>query len=208
MFAANPFNAAYDVERATRGWWVLLVTGLISVIAGGIILFTDWKLNDLAIFIGALLVFRGIFSTLNVPIDGSGRGWAVALGLLEVALGVMVWAWPSPTLLVIAFWIGWYVLFSGIMAISTAIAGRDVLPFWGFMVAFGVIDVLLAFWLLGQPGITLVAAVLALGLWSLLYGVMLIVGAFDLKRVGDKAARVDSGLREMSSPQAVRPAAS
>jgi uncharacterized membrane protein HdeD (DUF308 family) len=208
MLFANPFNATYDVDRATRGWWVLLVTGLLSVVAGGIILFTDWKLNDLAVFIGALLVFRGLVSTFSVPLDGSGRGWSIALGLLEFALGLMVWVWPSPTLLVIAFWIGWFILFSGIMAISIAIAGRDVLPFWGFAVAFGIIEVLLAFWLLGRPGVTLLAAVLALGLWTLLYGVMLIVIAFDLKRLRDKAAGMDTGLRDVSPPRGVHPATS
>jgi uncharacterized membrane protein HdeD (DUF308 family) len=208
MLTANPFNTAYSVDRATRGWWVLLVTGLISVVAGGIILFTDWKLNDLAAFIGALLVLRGLFSMFSVPVDGSGRGWAIALGLLEFALGLMVWAWPSPTLLVIAFWIGWYVLFSGIMTISTAIAGRDVLPFWGFMLALGIIEVLVAFWLLGRPGVTILATVLALGLWTLVYGVSMIVIAFDLKRIRDRASRPDAGVRDLSSPVQTRTTAS
>jgi uncharacterized membrane protein HdeD (DUF308 family) len=200
MVATNPFNAAYDLDRVTRGWWALIVSGIISIVAGGIILYTDWKVDDLAVFIGAVLVFRGLVNTLGVPVDGSGRGWAIALGLLEFALGLMVWIWPSPTLLVIAFWVGWYVLFSGILTIAGAVAGRDYLPYWGFLLVFGIAEVLLAFWLLARPGTTLVAAVLALGLWCLVYGVTQIVIAFEIKRLRDGAARMDGSLRDLSTP--------
>ena len=59
MLVSNPFNIAYDLDRAARGWWVLLANGIITVLAGGIILFTDWKLSDLVVFVGAVLVFVG-----------------------------------------------------------------------------------------------------------------------------------------------------
>ncbi len=197
MLVTNPFDTAYDLDRASRGWWVLLFNGIITVVAGGIILFTDWKLGDLAVFIGALLVLRGVFDMFSVPVDGSSRGWSVALGVLEFGLGLLVWAWPSPTLLVIAFWIGWYVLFSGILTISGAVAGRDVIPYWGFMLALGIGEVLLSFWLLARPGMTLVATVLAIGLWALVVGVVQIVVAFDMKRLRDRASSMDRGLTDI-----------
>jgi uncharacterized membrane protein HdeD (DUF308 family) len=198
MLVSNPFNTAYDLDRASRGWWVLLVNGIITVVAGGIILYTDWKLSDLAVFIGALLVFRGLFDMFSIPVDGSGRGWTLVSGLLEFGLGVLVWAWPAPTLLVISFWIGWYVLFSGVMTISGAIAGRNVIPYWGFMLALGIGEVLLSFWLLARPGTTLVAAVLAIGLWALIAGVTQIIVAIDIKRLRDQAStsNMDRGLSD------------
>lgn len=201
MLVTNPFSLTYDVDRSTRGWWLLAFSGVIGVLAGGVILFTDWSLGDLAVFIGAVLVLHGLSNAFNVPIDGAGRGWSIAAGLLEVALGVMVWAWPSPTLLVISFWVGWYIMLSGIMTIAGAISGRDVLPFWGFMLAFGIIEVLLSFWLLARPGISVVVAVLALGLWTLIYGVAQIVIAFDIKRMRDRALPRDTEARAGSVPR-------
>jgi uncharacterized membrane protein HdeD (DUF308 family) len=197
MLVTNPFNIAYDLDRASRAWWVLLLNGVITVVAGGIILFADWTLADLAVFVGAVLVIRGLFDMFSVPVDGSGRGWAILLGLLELGLGVVVWAWPAPTLLVISFWLGWYVLFSGVMTISGAIAGRNVIPYWGFMLALGIGEVLLAFWLLARPGTSLVAAVLAIGLWALIAGVTQIIVAIDIKRLRDKGAQMDRGLSDM-----------
>jgi uncharacterized membrane protein HdeD (DUF308 family) len=198
MLVSNPFSAVYDLDRASRSWGLLLFNGILTVVAGAIILATDWSLSGLAVFIGAVLVFRGIFEMFSVPVDGSDRGWSIFSGLLTFGLGVLVWAWPAPTLLVIAFWLGWYVLFSGIMTISGAISGRDVIPYWGFMLAFGIGEVLLSFWLLGQPGITLLAAVVAIGVWAIVAGVMQIIVAIDIKRLRNRASDVDrsvSGLR-------------
>ena len=75
-----------QIDDVSSGWWVLLVTGIISILAGGIILLADWTVSDLVAFVGAVLVFHGIFMMFSVPVDGAARGWAVALGLLEAAL--------------------------------------------------------------------------------------------------------------------------
>jgi uncharacterized membrane protein HdeD (DUF308 family) len=178
---------------------VLLISGIIGVVAGGIIIFTDWTVGDLAVFVGAVLLFRGIFTMFSIPIDGAIRAWSVVLGLLEAGVGLAVWIWPAPTLLVIAFWIGWYVLFSGIMTIAGAISGRDVLPYWGLMLAFGILETLFSFWLLARPGLTLVAGVLAIGLWSLFYGVVQIALSFEIKALPARAGTLARDLESVPS---------
>jgi uncharacterized membrane protein HdeD (DUF308 family) len=202
MLITNPFSPGTwtrdQIDTVSRNWWVLLLTGIISVVAGGIILFTDWSVGDLAAFIGAVLLFRGIFVMFSVPLDGSGRGWSLALGVTEALVGLAVWVWPGPTLLVLAFFIGWYVLFSGVMTIAGAISARSVLPYWGLMLAFGILETLFSFWVLARPGITLVAAVLALGLWSQIYGVVQIVLAFETKNLSSRADNADRKLNAVS----------
>jgi uncharacterized membrane protein HdeD (DUF308 family) len=112
------------VRSVSSGWWLLLLSGIVSIVAGGIILLVDWSLNDLALFLGVLFIVRGVFNMLSLPLDGSVRGWAVALGLLEVGVGIAVLVWPDPTLLVIAAFIGWWVLFSGVMTVAGSISAR------------------------------------------------------------------------------------
>jgi hypothetical protein len=202
VLVTNPFSPGTwtrdQIDNVSRNWWVLLLTGIVGVVAGGIILFTDWSVSDLAAFIGAVLLFRGFFTMFSVPLDGSGRGWSVALGLSEALVGLAVWVWPGPTLLVVAFFVGWYVLFSGIMTIAGSISARSVLPYWGLMLAFGIVETLFSFWLLARPGLTLVAAVLALGLWSLIYGVVQIVLAFEAKNLSARADNVDREVNAVS----------
>ena len=190
MIVTNPFDVKAwtraQVDQVSRGWWVLLITGVISAVAGGIIIFNDWTVGDLAVFIGFLLIFRGIFTTFSIPIDGSARTWSVVLGLIEIGVGVAVFAWPGQTLLVVAAFIGWFLLFGGIMAIVGSLSGRRVLPYWGVILALGIIEVGVAFYLLDRPGLTLVAAVLAIGLSALLYGVVEIVLAFEIKHMPER----------------------
>jgi uncharacterized membrane protein HdeD (DUF308 family) len=206
VIVTNPFDVKAwtraQVEQVSRGWWVLLISGLVSAVAGGIIIFNDWTVSDLAVFIGFLLIFRGIFTTFSVPIDGSARTWSIVFGLIEVGVGVAVFAWPGQTLLVVAAFIGWFLLFSGVMAIVGSLSGRRVIPYWGVILALGIIEVGVAFYLLDRPGVTLVAAVLAIGLMALFYGVVEIVLAFEVKHLPN---RFDEFTNELDGVKAGRP---
>ena len=175
-----------QVELIGRGWWVLLASGIVSILAGGIIAFADWTVGDLVVFIGTLLILRGFFTIFSVPVDGSLRTWSVVLGLLEVAVGVSVWVWPDPTLLFVALYIGWLLMFRGVMTIIGSVAGRRFVPYWGVILVAGIVEVLVALYLLGRPGLTLVATVLAIGLTSVFYGVLEVVLAFEVKRLPDR----------------------
>jgi uncharacterized membrane protein HdeD (DUF308 family) len=198
MFVTNPFQPGTwtraQIDAVSRGWWVLLLMGIVSAVAGGVILITDWSVDDLATFIGILLVVHGLIMVFSIPLDGGLRAWSALVGLIEVAVGVAVFVWPGPTLLVIAAFIGFYVLFSGVMTIAGSITWRDVVPYWGLMLAFGILETLFATWLLVRPDLTIVAAVLAIGFWSLFYGVMQIVLAFEVKRLPSRADALGQSL--------------
>jgi uncharacterized membrane protein HdeD (DUF308 family) len=207
MIVTNPFSVGSwtreQIDRVSSGWWTLLIIGMISVVAGGIILFTDWTIGDLVAFVGAVLVVRGVFTMLSVPVDGSMRVWSFALGLLEVGVGVAVWTWPGPTLVVLALFIGWYVLISGVMTIAGAISGRGVLPYWGLTLSLGILETVFSFGLLARPGLTLVAAVLAIGLWSMFYGVVQIILAFEVKNMSARADNVSNDMNAMTSSRSL-----
>jgi uncharacterized membrane protein HdeD (DUF308 family) len=192
-----------QVEIVSRGWWVLLASGIVSIVAGGIIAFADWTVGSLAVFIGTLLVVRGFFTTFSFPVDGSLRMWSVVLGLVEVAVGVSVWVWPDPTLLVVAFYIGWLLMFRGVMTIIGSVSSRRFVPYWGVILVAGILEVLLAFYLLGRPGLTLVATVLAIGLTAIFYGVLEAVLAFEVKRLPDRFDELTGTSQETHADRSV-----
>jgi uncharacterized membrane protein HdeD (DUF308 family) len=208
VIVTNPFSpeswTRAQIEKVSRGWWVLLITGIGSLAAGGVIIFTKWTVSDLVVFVGALLVFRGLFTAVSVPVDGSVRTWSIAMGLIEVAVGVAVWTWPGPTLLVLAAFIGWLLLFRGVMMIAGSLSARGVIPYWGLILAIGVLEVLVSFELLARPGLTLVAAVLAIGLVSMFYGVIQIIIAFEVKRL---ATRLDQAVGTLGGSTITHPLA-
>ena len=79
--------------------------------------------------------------------------------------------------------IGWLLIFRGIMAIIGSITSRQLLPYWGLILATGIFEAVVGLYLLGRPGLTLVATVMAIGLGSLLYGVLEVVTAFGVKNL-------------------------
>lgn len=201
MIVTNPFRPGSltreTIKAVSGGWWVLLLSGVASVVAGGIILFTDWSVGQLVTFVGLLVVFRGILTVMSLPVDGSLRGWSVATGLVEIGLGVAVFSWPGPTLTVLGLMVGWWVLFSGIMATTGAIAAREFLPYWGLMLVYGVLETFISFYLIARPDLTLVATVLAIGLWAMVTGFVQVVLSFELKNLPrrfDTAARTSKSM--------------
>ena len=117
-----------EVESIAKMWWLFAVMGVLSVIAGVIILEIDWTLKNLAVFVGIVFIVRGVFDVLTPPVDGGPRTYAWVSGVLNIALGVVILAWPEPTLRVIAALIGIWLLVSGIVLIVGAVANHDTLP--------------------------------------------------------------------------------
>jgi hypothetical protein len=86
----------------------------------------------------------------------------------------------------------WSLLLSGIMTIAGSISARQVLPYWGLYLALGIAEIVLSFWLLDRPGLTLVATVLAIGIWSIIYGAVLTVVAIDLKHLPGRVSNAEN----------------
>ena len=186
MMVTSPIDELRSWTRAqavavSKGWWVLLLTGLVSILAGGVIFFTQWSVDDLVVFVGVLLIIRGAMTMFSIPVDGSLRTWSVVLGAVEVFVGIGVFAWPGPGLLVVALSIGWLLFFRGTMAVVGSITARKFVPYWGLILATGILEVIVAVYLLGQPGLTLLATVFAIGFASMLYGVLEVVTAFEVR---------------------------
>jgi hypothetical protein len=171
------------VEQASRGWWLVLLSGLVSVVLGVIILDIDWTVSNLAIFVGAYLIFRGLIQVLNGFLVAGLWAYYLGTGLLAVAAGIVVIAWPGPTLLVIAILIGVSIVLFGTLNIAGALGNRARAQYWWVVLILGVIEVLLGFWLLRRPSLTLAVVITAIGLWALFIGVMQIVVSFEIRRL-------------------------
>ena len=63
--------SAEDVVAISKTWWVFLIMGTLSVIAGVILLEVDWTLTHVAYFVGAIFIVRGLFDLGTRPVDDS-----------------------------------------------------------------------------------------------------------------------------------------
>ena len=109
--------------------------------------------------------------------------WAfIARGILAIALGVMVFAWPAITIAALIIVFGIYVFVDGIFLVVKAIGGwkarddRWLLLFEGLLgIGIGVITFF-------APGVTAVGLLFYIAAWSLATGILEIVGAIRLRK--------------------------
>ena len=170
-------------ERLARNWTSLLFSGLVLVVAGVLIWSIDWSVRSLSTFIGALFIFEGFWVTLTAGIDNRVANFLT--GLLSVATGIVIIAWPKPSLIVLGIFLGSWLIVVGTISISGAFAARRVLPNWWLLLLLGLAEVPLGVLALANPGATLAALITVGGIWAVVIGAMRIVLAFELRHLPD-----------------------
>jgi uncharacterized membrane protein HdeD (DUF308 family) len=109
---------------------------------------------------------------------GRHWGWALAYGILTLLAGIVVIAWPSETLLVLAVLFGIQLIFSGIFRFVAALASTDLTGGTRVMLALlGVLSFIIGLWAIRHAVLTLVALAVFLGIFWVVNGLIDIFAA-------------------------------
>jgi len=168
-------------EGLARNWTTLLLNGLVLIVAGVLIFSIDWSVRSLATFIGALFIFEGFWAMLTAGIDN--RAANIVTGLLSIGAGIVIIAWPSPSLIVLGIFLGAWLIVVGTLTIAGAFAARKVVPDWWLLLLLGLVEVPLGVLALADPGATLAALITVGGIWAVAIGALRIVLAFQLRNL-------------------------
>jgi uncharacterized membrane protein HdeD (DUF308 family) len=168
-------------ERLARNWTTLLLNGLVLIVAGVLIFSIDWSVRSLATFVGALFIFEGIYATFVAGVDNRVANFVV--GLLSVVAGVVIIAWPGPSLIVLGIFLGVWLIVIGTITISGAFAASTVISDWWLLLLIGLAEVPLGVLALANPGATLAAIITVGGIWAVVIGATRIVLAFQLRNL-------------------------
>jgi uncharacterized membrane protein HdeD (DUF308 family) len=168
-------------ERLSRNWTTVLLNGVVLIVAGVLIFSIDWSVRSLSTFIGALFIFEGFWAMLTAGIDNRAANFVA--GLLSIAAGIVIIAWPSPSLIVLGIFLGSWLIVIGTMTITGAFAARKVLPDWWLLLLLGLAEVPLGVLALADPGATLAALITVGGIWAVAIGAGRVVLAFQLKNL-------------------------
>jgi uncharacterized membrane protein HdeD (DUF308 family) len=189
-----------DIERIQRAvaktlhehWVLFLVEGIILLILGlAAIIIPPIATFAVEILFGWLFLISGIvglittFSMRQAP----GFWWSLISAILGIAAGIVLLLWPlsgvlSLTLVLIVF----FVIEGGASIMFALEHKRELSGQWGWMLASGIIDLILAAIIFaGLPG----AAAWALGL---LVGINMLFGGTALIAMALKAREIDPRL--------------
>jgi uncharacterized membrane protein HdeD (DUF308 family) len=171
-----------------KNWWLILLRGICAVIFGvltffwpGVTLFTLVILYGVfALADGALALFAAI--TGNVGETTSSRWWLAAVGLLGIAAGIVTLLWPGMTGMILLIFIAAWSIATGFMQIVGAIKLRKEIDDEWLLIASGVLSVLFGIAIAAWPGAGALALALVIGSFAILYGLLLIMFSFRLRK--------------------------
>jgi uncharacterized membrane protein HdeD (DUF308 family) len=174
-------------------WWLFLVLGVLWILFGMFVLsYNVGSLLALAVFAGVTFIFTGVNQILTAGRVHSWQWLWVLGGALSILAGIVAFAWPGRTILVLAGILAWFLVFKGIVDVVGALAsiGR---PWWWLGLVLGILELLLGIWAAGYPGRSLFVFVNLVGIYAVFYGFTEIFAAFDLRhldhRLDQPAAR-------------------
>jgi uncharacterized membrane protein HdeD (DUF308 family) len=170
-------------------WWLFLVEGIVLVILGlAAIVIPPIATFAVELLFGWLFLISGIAGAITTFMmrQAPGFWWSLVSAIVAVAAGVMLLLWPLTGILTLTLLLITFFIIEGVVSIMFALEHkRELSGRWGWMLASGIIDLILAAVILaGLPG----TAAWALGL---LVGINLVFGGTALIGMALHAREVD-----------------
>ena len=178
--------AADEPDRAGGAWWVLLLLGVLTVFYGLLVMsLRPAALVSVAVLAGIGFVVAGVAQLLLAgALEGAWRLVAYAGGVFGIGMGVAAFAWPGPTLYVLAVLTAWMFVVSGLSRVITTLVGRRRGLWWPGLV-LGLFELLLGLWAIGSPVREALLFVNLIGIFLVVAGIDAVVTAVaGLARTG------------------------
>ena len=173
------------VARVGRHWGWVLGFGIVTFVLG--ILALAWPgrtLIAVAVVFGAQLVVMGIFRFVSAfasaDLTGGTRVLLALLGVLSLIIGLYAVRHVLVTLLALALLLGIFWVVNGTIELFSALSHREMQG-RGWTAFMGILSIASGIIVLAYPGISLRVLAVVLSIWLLVYGVMLILLAFQVR---------------------------
>lgn len=168
-------------------WWILALRGLLAVVFG--VLALVWPTTTvrlLVVLFGVYALIDGLFALISALASGERRGgwWLVLIeALAGIGAGILALIWPRITALAILFLIAGWAIVTGILEVMAAIRLRKHVKGEYILGLAGVVSIVLGLLLALRPMPGLILAVWFVGAYAILFGVLLFVLSFRLRRL-------------------------
>jgi uncharacterized membrane protein HdeD (DUF308 family) len=145
----------------------------------------------LTIVFGAYALATGIyeFATAFTAEGKEERGWLILRGLLGIAVGVLVFAWPSISALALLYVIGAYAVALGILIVGASfrlpLDGRDT----ALLILTGLVAIVFGIVIFAKPGAGALAVLALIAAFALVTGIGELVAAIGGEKLLERKAK-------------------
>lgn len=183
------------ISLLRQSWLPLVVQGAAALIFGILAwVWPDRTLQGLIVLFGAYALIDGLISLVAIVGTAAlGVAWWPLLlrGLVGIALGLMTFAWPGVTALILVYIIAaWAVavgVFQLLIGILIGLLFKQRLTGTWLLIVGGIVSIILGFWLVAAPGDGAVALAWLIGTFALAYGLILLAAGFRLRALLQRA---------------------
>jgi uncharacterized membrane protein HdeD (DUF308 family) len=174
----------YDYrDELKKGWWLLAVSGVFSVIIGGLLIFWPGAtITVVTAIVGFFMIVTGVIRFFVAALDSHAEDrWLMAFaGIIGILLGVIVMKNPEGTIKVIVLIVAIFWLLSGLVDLFRGLTNPS-LPDRSLRIVFGLTSALFGVVILVWPSITIGVFVVVAGIYSVFFGLLEIVASFQIK---------------------------
>lgn len=176
-----------EVKELTRGWWFLLLVGLLSVAAGVIILLKPGdSLATLAVIAGIFLLVDGILELASSFMRTTrNRGMVALLGAVTAIIGVLLIRHPIGGVAAIALLIGLWLIVVGVIRFVTAF---DEYESRGWHAFVGAVELIAGIVIVADPNIGFATLAILVGIAFIVNGIGMTVLGWGLREARKAAS--------------------
>jgi uncharacterized membrane protein HdeD (DUF308 family) len=170
---------------------MFLVRGILAILFGiATLLMPGITLVVLVVLFGAYALVDGIVLSIIAIKDHKDHPdwWLMLLtGLVSIAAGMVAFLWPEITAMSLFYVIVAWAIVTGIFEVIYAIRFRkEIMGEW-LLVLDGILSVAFGILLIAQPVAGALAVLWLIGVYAIIYGVLLVVLAFQLRDLDIKS---------------------
>jgi uncharacterized membrane protein HdeD (DUF308 family) len=175
-----------------RNWWAIGLRGAFAIVFGLIALFLPGAtMLSLALVFAVYALADGVFGVVSALRAGqSGQRWGLLAfeGLVNIGVGVIAVLWPGITVVAFVLLVAIWAVTTGALELAAAFRlGTGDGRWW--LVIGGLVSLLYGALLFVAPLLGAVVLTWWLGAYALIFGVSLVVLAFQLKAKLDQQSR-------------------
>jgi uncharacterized membrane protein HdeD (DUF308 family) len=162
------------LHALAKCWWLLLLRGISAILFGVLaFIWPGLTLVTLVLLYGAFALVDGVIS-LIAAFTGSAKlvptWWLVVVGLLGLAAGIVTFAWPAITAILLVLFIGAWALVHGVFEMIGAIQLRKEIDNEWMLILGGALSVIFGLLVIIAPGAGALGLIWAIASYAIVFG--------------------------------------
>lgn len=177
--------------RLVANWWLFFLRGILALVFGiAALFFPQAAFLSLVFIFGAFALVDGIFALISAFTSNAKSEnwwWLIFEGVVGILIGVLTIIQPTAMGEAWLLLIGVWAIATGIFEIITAIRLRKVIVGEIWMILSGVVSVAFGALLMVYPTSGAVAIGIIVGVFAILFGILFIMFALNLRKFKNTA---------------------